>query len=263
MADTLKELGRTIGKDQRTVEFVKKRAGYLPQVERTRGIVSTTSSFISPFAANEADRKLSMSLNFYEKVGGGGCEFGEIEEYVYCELLWGVPYPYGTDMGQATLWYGTDGYPPDGFNYPGGLANTQGPQEPLVNTGEFSLINGALHTTRPGFYMIEHHIGPTGVTVSAGGAYTNTIKVNGVTKSQIVYSVANGHMGGVLSAANVNQITYPACPTCTDVRAVVEITSASDAISFHLTTVGVAFFTQPNFAGVPPHTFIKLIGEPT
>lgn len=263
MGDTLKEVGRKIGRSQRDVEILKRRGGYLPQVERTRGIVSATSSFLAPFVANEADRKLSLSLNFFEKIGGGGCEFGEIEDYVQCEISWGVPYPYGSDVGEAKLWYGTADYPPDGVGYPGGVTNSQGPQNFISNTGEFSLANGGVRSSRAGFYLVEHHIAPTGVSVSASTGWVNGIRLNGTLKSQRAYTVPNGHVAPPLGSASIllsGDTRYGDASTI--VRAVVQLTSSADLITFHLTATGVAFFTEPNFAGAPPHTFITLIGNP-
>lgn len=262
MGDNLKQVGKQIGKTQREIEFLKRRGGLLPSVERTRGIVTDAVSLIAPFTVNEASRKLALSLNFYEKVGGGGCEFGDIEDYVFCELSWGVPYPYGSDVGEAQLWYGEADYPADGFNYPGGAGNTQGPQNFISNTGEFSLGLGGVMSSRPGFYLIRHHTAPTGVSVSANAGYVNNVKVNGTLKSQRVYNVANGQVFPPLATATIQHGEDPSCSACTYITAVVNLTSASDRITFHLSTTGVAFFTDPNFAGSPPHTTIQLIGDP-
>lgn len=252
MGDRLKQVGKKIGTTQQDIELLKRRGGLLPSVERTRGLITPTISLIAPFGVNEQSRKLALSLNFYEHSIGGGCEFGNIDEFVQCELSWGVPYPYGSDVGEAKFWFGPADYPPDGFNFGN---PTQGPQNFVTNTGEFSLEAGGVHSTKAGFYLITHHFAPGGVTLAGTAGFAAGIKVNGVLKSQRVYSVANGALNPPLSSTSIH-------PSAEEI-AVVEIKLASDLITFHLTTTGIAFFTEPNFAGQPPHTTILLVGNPS
>lgn len=70
MADTLRQLGRGLGKSARTVEFLKKRGGLLPQVDRTRGYMTTEFAFIANFTVNEEKRDMALTLAFYRQVTG-------------------------------------------------------------------------------------------------------------------------------------------------------------------------------------------------
>lgn len=64
--DSIREIGRNIGQSNRNVELMKRRGGALPQVDRTRGFLRTTTAFIAPFVTNELGRRISLSLNFTE-----------------------------------------------------------------------------------------------------------------------------------------------------------------------------------------------------
>lgn len=65
MGDALNQVGRSIGKSARDAEFLKRRGGSLPQIDRTRGRVAQTNSFISRFVVNESQRKMALTLAFY------------------------------------------------------------------------------------------------------------------------------------------------------------------------------------------------------
>lgn len=66
MADTLKQLGRDFGKTKKDLQLLRNRVGYLPQVERTRGNMSSDSPHIAPFSVNQDHRKISLNLSFYK-----------------------------------------------------------------------------------------------------------------------------------------------------------------------------------------------------
>jgi hypothetical protein len=66
MVDKLKSIGNTIGNTQQAIEFLKRRAGYLPGVDRTRGAMTAVDvEYIAPFLTNENNRKMSLTLNFF------------------------------------------------------------------------------------------------------------------------------------------------------------------------------------------------------
>jgi hypothetical protein len=74
MTDTLRQLGKTIGSQARSAQILQRRGGYLPSVERTRGMVTVDIEFISPFVINEQNRRLSLALDF-TRSGQGGVGF--------------------------------------------------------------------------------------------------------------------------------------------------------------------------------------------
>jgi hypothetical protein len=66
LADTLKELGRRVGKSYRDIDILKSRGGLLPQLERTRGNVIKSNSFIANFHVNQPVRRVGLKLTFYK-----------------------------------------------------------------------------------------------------------------------------------------------------------------------------------------------------
>jgi hypothetical protein len=66
MADTLKDLGRKLGKSYTDIEILKSRNGLLPQLERTRGNVIKANSFIANFHVNQPVRKVGLKLTFFK-----------------------------------------------------------------------------------------------------------------------------------------------------------------------------------------------------
>lgn len=64
--DSLRQLGRGIHGSNRSAGYTLRRGGALPQIDRTRGFLRTTTAFIVPFVINNGDRKVSVSLYFIE-----------------------------------------------------------------------------------------------------------------------------------------------------------------------------------------------------
>lgn len=65
MADTLKQLGRELGKTINALEILKGKGGLIGQIERTRGQVASDNTFIAHFNVPNTSRTVSITLSFY------------------------------------------------------------------------------------------------------------------------------------------------------------------------------------------------------
>lgn len=66
MGDSLRQLGQRLGQTQREVEFIARRGGLLPALERTRGNLLKSNAFIANFRVEQTSRKVSLKLAFYK-----------------------------------------------------------------------------------------------------------------------------------------------------------------------------------------------------
>jgi hypothetical protein len=63
--DPIKSIGKSIGKQFRNVDVVKKRVGLLPDVDRTRGSMGYYKPHIINFNVDQKERKVFLTLNFF------------------------------------------------------------------------------------------------------------------------------------------------------------------------------------------------------
>lgn len=65
MSDKLKELAGHVIRTHTDFEWLKRRGGFLPSVERTRGSLATGHAYQSQFSVGQATRKMSLTLEFF------------------------------------------------------------------------------------------------------------------------------------------------------------------------------------------------------
>lgn len=66
MPDTLRQLTSSLRRSSQVVEYVSRRGGLLPQVERTRGNLLKTNSMVAPFHVKQEIRRVQLNLTFYK-----------------------------------------------------------------------------------------------------------------------------------------------------------------------------------------------------
>lgn len=64
--DNLRRFGRNVGQTARDVEFLNRRGGLLPQIERSRGNLIADNSFYARFKIDGQTRQVRLKVTFHK-----------------------------------------------------------------------------------------------------------------------------------------------------------------------------------------------------